>query len=282
MSGYPIPSIQFLAAMAREASAEAARVFSDPALFHTEWKSDDTPVTAADLAVHKIVTEMMATNFAHIPIVGEEGAVGSRTGADDEIWLSVDEVDGTSAFTLGIPVFTTLVALMRGEHVIKSVISDPVMRRTYSAEIGMGATLNDRPVSVCRELPRNATIGVASWPESGKSDMLLPRMVSGVMRELHDRGYHLMEMHSIAYIDAMVASGLLAGTIFAGDKVHDTAAADLLVREAGGVATDLWGNPLRYGAGVVNGHVYACNATVHSQLLDIVRRHDNRSRHQFP
>jgi len=253
-------------------------IFQQPALLDTQWKADRTPVTAGDLAVHTAIVEIFSAEYPRIPIIGEEGDHGRLTGRSGELRLSVDEIDGTTAFTYGIPVFTTMVALIQGGDVIKSVIHDPVMHRTFSAERGAGAFLNGVPIRTCTQRPENANVGVATWPKRGRNDMLVPRMVSGVIRELHDRGYCFTEAGTIGYIDALVASGILVGTIFPGDKVHDTAAGDLIVREAGGVATDLWGKPLSYDKPTVNGHVFACNQEIHAELVDIVHRHDNRER----
>jgi fructose-1,6-bisphosphatase/inositol monophosphatase family enzyme len=278
MSEIRVPSLPFLVGMTREAARSAAEIFQQPRLLDTEWKADNTPVTAGDRAAHDIIVERMSLHFPHIPIVGEEGNCGSRTGSSHEYWLSVDEIDGTAAFSMGIPVFVTMVALMRGTAAVKSVIHDPVMQRTYSAEDGRGACLDNLPIATLKGTPKKSYVSLAVWPGQGGNGMLLPRMISGVARELHDRGYCVTTAWSIGYSDALVACGKFVGSIFAGDTVHDTAAPDLLVREAGGVVTDLWGKSISYDGSTVNGHIAACDFGMHLDLLDIVRRHDNRSR----
>ncbi len=277
MSGLEIPTLAFLVDMTQKASREAADIFRQPSLLDTKWKADNTPVTAGDLVVHAAVVEIFAAAYPQIPNVGEEGSAGTRTHQAGEYWVSLDPIDGTGAFRRGIPMFTTMLALMCGNEVTMGVIHDPIMQRTYSAQRGRGAFLNDVPIHT-RVEPTDATIGVAVWPGSGRSDMVLPRMVSGVMRELHDRGHRFAPAWSIGYNDALVASGMLAGSVFAGDSTHDTAAGDIIVREAGGIATDLWGRPLSYDGQPVNGHVVSCNAAIHDEILEVVRRHDNRPR----
>jgi myo-inositol-1(or 4)-monophosphatase len=278
MEEHQAPSLAFLIHMTQKASRAAADIFAQPALLDTEWKADDTPVTAGDRAVHTAIVDILSVEYPQISIVGEEGTHGTRVGPDHEYWLSVDEIDGTTAFTYGIPVFTTMVALMRGNEVMKSVIHDPTMQRTYSAERGRGAFLNDIPIRARGQKPKSPHISIAAWPALGRNDMLVPRMISGVARELHDRNYRLTTAWSIGHSDALVAAGVLVGSLFPGSAVHDTVAADLIVREAGGVATDLWGKPLSYGEPTVNGHIFACNQETHDDLVEIVRRHDNRQR----
>ena len=76
----------------------------------------------------------------------------------------------------------------------------------------------------------------------------------------------------IGYLDAMVADGRLAGTIFPGRTMHDTAAGHLLVEEAGGKATDLRGNPLDYSGTCLFGHIFSVGGDMHDQLVELVRK----------
>jgi fructose-1,6-bisphosphatase/inositol monophosphatase family enzyme len=80
-----------------------------------------------------------------------------------------------------------------------------------------------------------------------------------------------MEPYSIAYLGALVSSGKLEGTIFPSSKGWETAAIQLLVEEAGGKVTDIYGNAMQYGPeGQINGHIVS-NGSVHDELLKIVQ-----------
>ncbi|OGG48215.1 hypothetical protein A2761_01765 [Candidatus Kaiserbacteria bacterium RIFCSPHIGHO2_01_FULL_51_33] len=269
-----IPSTSELGGVAWQSGRIIKMLYLKPERHAVEFKADGTKVTAADRAVHIYVVKRMQTFFPDIPIVGEEGTAGKRTGAPDEHWLVVDELDGTHAFTLGLPVSAVMIALMEGDHPIRSAIADPFSDRLYTAELGKGAFLNGFPVRVQQKTPKYPVVDVVSWPHRGKNDMLIENMVGGVAEDLHALLH--CEVHSvggIGIVDARVASGEFSATVFPGTTLWDTAAGDLLVREAGGVATDLRGNPLRYDGDSMEGHVFAATADLHASILGVVRKY---------
>lgn len=270
------PSLDELVHAARLASVVVEKAFRNPHAMGLEWKADDTPLTIADRAVRDLVCGWMSKDYPHIPVVGEESQLGLRTGAADEHWLLIDEVDGTWAYMLGVPVFSCLFALMQGNKPVVSVIADPIADRIYWAKEGDGAYMNDNPIKTQRQLPKNPTVGICTWPyRNHPSDMLVRNMMSGaesVASQLHRKGFIVYNCSTIGYFDAMVASGHLAGTIFPGGTLHDTAAGHLLVEEAGGWTSDLRGYPLRYGDKNVHGHVFAANNDLWNDLLEIVQR----------
>ncbi len=241
-----------------------------------EFKIDATPVTAADRAISGLVDEWRRSLFPELAIISEEGLKGERTGDPKQYWMLVDEVDGTWAYHLGIPVFSSLFALMRGNEVAMSVIVDPISHRIYTAGRGKGAYLNRKRIHAQLSLPKNPSVGIVAWPKRGINDMLIENMISGpdggVSGALHRMGCVPIKMGTIGYVDAMVAAGWLSATIFPGSTLHDTAAGDLLVREAGGIASDLYGSPLEYSGTMVDGHVFSCNSEFHDKMLDIIKQ----------
>lgn len=268
-----IPTLETLTELANEAGGlvQAVHFGSDMGL---EWKEDETPLTAADRAVRDLVAAFMTERYPHIPVIGEEGQLGRRTGADDEYYLLVDEVDGTWAFMLGVPVFASMFALMRGSEPVMSLICDPIGRRLYTAERGAGAYLNSKQIKVSHELPKVPSVGFVSWPKRDHpSDMIAPGLVHKVVVGLHEMGCIPVNMVTGGYLAAMVADGgRLAGMIFPGRTLHDCAPPDLLVREAGGSVTDFNGKPLWYGGTEVFGYVASVRPDIHVRLLDLVRQ----------
>lgn len=237
-----------------------------------EWKADETPLTKADRAVSALVMKFMAERFPYVPVIGEEGQLGQLNATTNQYWLLVDEVDGTWAFMLGVPVYSIMFALMRGGDVIRSVICDPIGQRMYSAEVGRGAFCNGKPISVHAQLPKVPSVGFCSWPHRNHpSDMLLPGMVSHVAVGLHDMGCIPVSMVTGGYLGALVASGSLSGMIFPGRTLHDIAAVDLLVREAGGEVTDLRGEPLWYGETEAFGYIASAGGVFHEKLLKLAK-----------
>ncbi len=243
-----------------------------------EIKADATPVTIADKTVYKLVGDWRDALFPDLAIVSEEGHKGELTGDPDQYHLRLDEIDGTVTYVQGQPAFSSLFALIRGSKVVASMIVDPIGRRIYTAEEDKGAFCNKVRIKVQQALPPIPTVGIVSWPyriKDGKpiNNMLLRDMLSGkrgsVAGKLHDRGFAVQDCPSIGYFDAFVAAGKISATIFPGPTLHDTAAGDLLVREAGGVARDLYGHTLSYSKPYVFGHICA-SRVIYQVVEDVV------------
>ena len=280
MRGVPreAPPLDFIARMARQSGSIIKRYYDKPKQQAVEFKTDGTKVTAADHAVHEYVVNRMAEHFPRLPIIGEEGVVGQRTGDPNEFWLLMDELDGTHAFTHGIPVSVVMIALMEGDHPIRSAIADPFSNRLYKAGLGMGAYLNGSRIQVKKKTPAYPIANVSSWPHNGKSDMLVPEMVSGVAGDLHHLLHCAIEaIGGIGLAETRVASGEFSATVFPGTHSWDTAAGDLLVREAGGITTDLHGKPLRYSdsfdGGGTEGHIFAATKDLHTSIVKVVKKY---------
>ena len=95
----------------------------------------------------------------------------------------------------------------------------------------------------------------------------------GIAKVLEQIGFRTEGVASIGYADMLVAAGEYAGVIFPGSSLYDTAPGDLLVREAGGVTSDLQGRPLRYDIDKLDGHITACNEFFLDVLLQTVRKY---------
>lgn len=268
------PTMEDLYSLGDRIQGVVKKLYFNPGSMGLEFKSDSTPVTIADKTVHKIVGDWRDALFPDLSIVSEEGHKGKRTGDPEQHWVLVDEIDGTWGYMIGMPVFSSLVALMRGGQVVASVIVDPIGRRIYSAERGKGAYCNRKRTRVHESLPKTPAVAIVTWPKRNINDMLVANMQSGpgggVAGALHDKGWAVINAPTIGYMDALVASGQIAGTIFPGPTLHDTAAGDLLVREAGGVTSDIFGSPLEYSGDGADGHVFACSEEMHQKLIGVI------------
>ena len=116
-----------------------------------EHKGDGSPVTAADLAAEARVRERLAATHPGDGIIGEEdddveGSTGRR-------WV-VDPIDGTKAFTKGVPLYATLIALIDDHGPAVGVIHLPALGETIAAGRGLGCTFNGAPAG-CRDTTRS-------------------------------------------------------------------------------------------------------------------------------
>lgn len=110
----------------------------------TEYKADGSEVTAADRAAEETIRAIIASALPDHAVVGEEfGAEGNA-----EFTWYIDPIDGTKSFVHGIPLYTTLVALLRGEEALCGVICNPSSGELMSAFRGGGCWLNGKQTFV--------------------------------------------------------------------------------------------------------------------------------------
>ena len=198
-------------------------------------KSDGSPVTEADLAVNSYLTGALRGARPDYAWLSEENEDDQSRFAAQRVFV-VDPIDGTLAFVKRRPHFTISVAVVEQEQPVLACVYNPITDECFTAAKGKGAQLNDEPIHVtdkdsldgCNILLSKATLNDprwnAPWPEM-----------------------HIENPNSIAYRVALVAAGKFdAGLTLASLHDWDLAAADLIVREAGGLLTSIEGDLPRY------------------------------------
>lgn len=224
-------------------------------------KTDTTPLTLADTEINQLVIDHVRKISRDIDIVGEEQS--DRTGSPWQVMC--DPVDGTFPYTWGWPVSTFMLGVMHERKSVMGVIYDPFTDRMYYAEHGKGAWMNNTPLRVSTAATRKdrPIVGFVSWTDC-------PYNVLKVCQYLEERGVTLVNPCSIGYIEAAVATGEFAGTIFPGTKHHDTAPGHIIVTEAGGKVTDIFGEPLHYSDNQIAGHLMS-NGHIHDLMVEAVK-----------
>ena len=226
-----------------------------------KWKEDHSVVTDTDIAINEIVLEAIKKNFPTHSILSEEGN-HILEGESEFVWIC-DPLDGTHNFSHGIPTATFLLALTQNGIPILGLIYDPFLDRLFFAEKGKGAFMNGNPIHVSKATEVKKTlIGI------GKTTGVIN--LFPVMEELKNRKVTMISGLSIGYMGALVAAGEMSATIFGGKDPHDTAAIQILVEEAGGVATDFYNKKTRYDM-KVEGQI-ATNGLVHKEILEIIQK----------
>ncbi|HEY8586572.1 MAG TPA: inositol monophosphatase family protein [Rhodanobacter sp.] len=222
---------------AREAAAAAAEVIRH--YWHRgveiELKADATPVTIADREAEQAIRKILHAALPQAAIYGEEfGLDGERGGL---MWL-VDPLDGTKSFVRRTPFFSTQIALMDGADLVLGVSSAPVYGETMWASTGGGAWLDGARVRVSDV----DTIGSASISIGNVKTLTADARWDALGALIRDtnriRGYgDFCHYH-------LLARGSLDLVIESDVNILDIAALAVIVREAGGVFTDLDGAPL--------------------------------------
>ena len=223
-------------------------------------KTDTTPLTKADIEINQLVIEHIRKISNNIDIVGEEAS-----DRKDSPWqVMCDPIDGTFPYTWGMPVSTFMLGLMYDRTPVMGVIYDPFTDRMYYAERYKGAWMNNTPLKVSNAVLRSdrPIVGFVSWPGC-------PYNILKVCQYLEERGVTLVNFCSIGYIEAAVATGEFAATIFPGTAHHDTAPGHVIVTEAGGTATNIYGAPLHYRENKIEGHIMS-NGFIHGLIVEAV------------
>ena len=238
--------------MAREAYISTGVAF--------DMKNDFTPVTEHDIAINEMIIRETQQKFPEWGVIGEE-----RTWNEDaETVIMVDPIDGTRPFTLGVPVFGFMAALLRGNEVIAGVIANPIARRTLYAEKGKGAYHLESGQKI--SVSRNETLDRAVLSLS--SSNVLSSHIRRHMRGLHKA--NIVSLASASETAAMIALGHVTADFGVHKSPHDVAPGKIIIEEAGGVVTDLSGGVHDFRADEINGAMLS-NGTVHDELFKILK-----------
>lgn len=222
--------------VAREAASAAAQVIHRyyRRSFETRTKDDATPVTQADVESEAAIRAVLRAAWPEHAIYGEEQG---RDGSGDFLWL-VDPIDGTKSFVRGYPMFSTQIALMHRGELVLGVSCASEFGETAWARRGGGAFLNGEPIGVAsttRIADAAISTGNLKSLARGPRWTALGQLLTEVNR---GRGYgDFYHYHLLARggIDAVIESDV---------NILDIAALAVIVREAGGIFTDLDGSEL--------------------------------------
>ena len=234
------------------AARDAAAILRDHYARETKsWeKSEDNPVTHADLASDRAIQRRLRAAFPGDALLSEETLSDPARLENPRVWI-VDPLDGTKEFIQRIPEFAVSIALVeRGEPVV-GVIANPIQDVTLWAAHGGGCFRDGRRVEVSRCAELASAVVIASRTEISRKQF---EPYAGWFKEIRPVG-------SIAWKLACIASGEGDLNISVAPKNEwDVCAGDLLVREAGGAYLDFAGSPRRYnqadtliGAGMAAG-----------------------------
>ncbi|MCG8476272.1 MAG: 3'(2'),5'-bisphosphate nucleotidase CysQ [Cytophagales bacterium] len=130
-----------LLALAREAGRAVLDIYQNPEAFgHVEHKADDSPLTLADKASHRVISEGLAALFPDVPVLSEEGAdVPYELRSQWKAYFLVDPLDGTKEFISRNGEFTVNIAYVAGNQVESGIIYAPVQDVLYFGKKGEGA-----------------------------------------------------------------------------------------------------------------------------------------------
>jgi len=250
--------LNVMVASARKAARTLKRDFGEVENLQVSLKGPANFVTAADRRAEETLYAELIKARPGYSFLGEEG--GAREGADKSHRWIVDPLDGTTNFLHGIPHFAISIALERDGVIVAGLVYNPANEELFIAEKGKGAFLNDQRIRVAGRKNLSDAVIACGLPHRGRGDIALARKETAALQE---QVAGLRRFGAAALDLAWVAAGRLDGYWEREIKPWDMAAGLILVREAGGFATDCDGGEDMFGTG----HIVAGNDAVHKELL---------------
>lgn len=257
--------------VAIEAAAKAGDVILEfyDGIYETSTKSDDSPITEADLKSNDIIKKILSkTNHS---ILSEEDKDDQSRLTKEIIWI-VDPLDGTSDFIDKTGEFTVMIALVKNKKPVLGVIGWPTEKTIFAAQVGKGAFRysNDK------------------WEKIHVTDVTELSECRAVGSRHHLSDTEKMFIKKLGIEDfTSIGSSLKVGKISSGEaeayitttnkmKEWDSAASYCIISEAGGKMTDMYGNDISYNNKVVNHQngILVTNGLVHEKIINEFKKLD--------
>jgi histidinol-phosphatase len=218
-----------------------------------ERKADGTPVTEADRAAEALVRERLREAYPDDGVLGEEEA--EHKGTSGRRWI-VDPIDGTKAFTRGVPLYSTLLAVEDEAGPLAGVIVIPALGERVWAANGGGCFHDGRPCRVSTQASlADAYLTTSSYSHWTEGTLLAAHRSGAALRTWGD-GYGYL----------LVATGRMDVMVDPVVEPYDVAAMPVIIGEAGGRFTDDRGR-----AGYDGGSGVATNGVLHDDVLALLR-----------
>ena len=240
--------------IARSAGQQIMRVYGTE--FAVDVKADQSPVTEADLAAHRVIVADLKRITPDLPVLSEESSTFPYAERRhwDSYWL-VDPLDGTKEFISRNGDFTVNIALIQGGRPVAGVVHVPVTGLSYYGCVGVGAFKRDQdgqasPIKVRTLIPGKPVKVVASRSHRGE-------LLDGYLAKL---GPHETVSRGSSLKFCLVAEGSADVYPRLGPTSEwDTGAGHAVLLAAGGEVVSVEGGPLRYNAkeSLLNPHFIA-------------------------
>jgi myo-inositol-1(or 4)-monophosphatase len=259
---YLSPALNVMTAAAKKAGRKLIRDFGEVENLQISMKGPADFVTVADKRTEAILIEEFQRVRSGYPILTEES--GLIDGPDKSHRFIIDPLDGTTNFLHGIPHFAISVALERDGQLVSAVVFNPITDDLFFAEKGSGAFLNDKRLRVAARKDLKSAVAATGIPFLGHGDHAgFPKELSAVMAASAG-----VRRFGAASLDlCWLAAGRFDAFWERDLAPWDMAAGILIVREAGGVVTDLSGGQKM----LETGNILSSNEALHPQYLKLLR-----------
>jgi len=257
------PMLNIAVKAARRAGAIINRASQDIGTLTIKSKNFNDFVSEVDVAAERAIIDTLKDAYPTHGFLGEES--GSTSNESDFIWI-IDPLDGTTNFLHGFPQYCVSIALQHKGEITQAVIYEPNRNDLYTATKGRGAFLNDKRIRVskCDKL-QESLIGTGfPFRDFKYLDTYL-----SMFKSMLQKTSGIRRPGSAALDLAYVANGSLDGFWEIGLSPWDIAAGGLLVREAGGIISNLNGKD----GWLQSGNVLAASPKIYDAMVETLAPH---------
>jgi myo-inositol-1(or 4)-monophosphatase len=231
--------------------------------------------TIYDMQAQDVIEEIVLARYPNHSFLGEESVSADNSDAalhralvqamnSHVLWI-VDPIDGTANFASGMALSAVTIAVVYKGTVVVGVVYDPFRNDMFCAIKGQGAYLNDQ--YLLQVTPRVTTVSEAVINAGCPANVNAYACALRGVQALHGRSRGLRMMACTALVTAWIAAGRLTAHFAYDLNSWDVAAGALLIQEAGGLVTDLYGMPYQLSTR----NMLCSNGLVHYEILDILQ-----------
>ena len=213
------PNLNLMIKSCEKVSKVLIRDFGEVEKLQVSIKGPKNFVTNSDKKVEGMLVDELSKSKKKYSFLTEES--GFIKNEDKENFWVIDPIDGTTNFINGIPHFCISVGLVLDNEIVSGVIFDPIKDEIYYAEKNSGAYMNNKSIRVSRKREISECL-FSSNSKKISSDGLTIRITGSAALDL-----------------AYVSCGRFDGSFHKNLSLWDIAAGSVLVREAGGVLSDI-------------------------------------------
>lgn len=218
-------------------------------------------VTETDVKIEVFLKKYFHKHLPIFKFIGEE----SSDSLDlDGKCLIVDPIDGTTNFVHGFPFVAISIGVYEDMVPIEGVVYNPILGEMFYAKRGGGAFLNNIPIKVSKEKKLVSSLIATGFPyefvKKNRKDIL------GKLENILINSHGIRRAGAASLDLCYVAKGSFDGYYEGGLKPWDVAAGVLIVKEAGGLVTDLKGNDYLFESE----YILATNKNIHNELIEVL------------
>ena len=250
--------INVMAKACYKASRNLLRDFGEVEQLQTSRKGPEDFVNAADDKSKRKLLDELSFARPDYGILVKGGGLIKSNDQKNRIWI-VDSLNGSKNFSHGIPHWAVSIALEEDQQVVASVIYDATRDELFWSEKGLGAYLNDTRLRVSER--RHLSTCFLSIDHIGDNKSLgISEKLLGTVNSTRNFGSGALDL-------AYVAAGRIDASLQSNARLWEIAAGILMVREAGGYATDSSGRPKI----CKDGAIISANTYIHHELVKTLR-----------